>query len=72
MRRLDVLNDTLAQNTKYIVPSNSCLVNVHGLDSAVAAAAGAAAGAAVILRILASKKLTPHWQFSSCPRGKNK
>src|SRR5947208_12089400 len=48
MRRLDVLNNTLAQNTKYIVPSNSGLVNVLGLDSAVGvAAAGAIAGAAV-------------------------
>src|SRR5207249_10682656 len=35
MRRLEVLNNTLAQNTKYIVPSNSGLVNVLGLDSAV-------------------------------------
>jgi regulator of protease activity HflC (stomatin/prohibitin superfamily) len=33
MRRLEVLNNTLAQNTKYIVPSNSGLVNVLGLDS---------------------------------------
>ena len=48
MRRLEVLNNTLAQNTKYIVPSNSGLVNVLGLDSAVGAAAGAAAGAAII------------------------
>ena len=48
MRRLEVLNNTLAHNTKYIVPSNSGLVNVLGLDSAVAAAAGAAAGAAMI------------------------
>src|SRR5229473_340868 len=48
MRRLEVLNNTLAQNTKYIVPSNSSLVNVLGLDSAVGAAAGAAAGAAMI------------------------
>ena len=39
MRRLEVLNNTLAQNTKYIVPSNSSLVNVLGLDSAVQAAA---------------------------------
>ena len=46
MRRLEVLNNTLAQNTKYIVPSNSGLVNVLGLDSA--AATGAAAGAAMI------------------------
>ena len=37
MRRLEVLNNTLAQNTKYIVPSNSSLVNVLGLDSAVEA-----------------------------------
>src|SRR5712664_375233 len=35
MRRLEVLNNTLAQNTKYIVPSNSSLVNVLGLDAAV-------------------------------------
>jgi len=42
MRRLEVLNNTLAQNTKYIVPSNSGLVNVLGLDSAAVAAAGAA------------------------------
>jgi len=34
MRRLEVLNNTLAQNTKYIVPSNSSLVNVLGLDGA--------------------------------------
>jgi len=39
LRRLEVLNNTLAQNTKYIVPSNSSLVNVLGLDSAVQAAA---------------------------------
>ena len=39
MRRLEVLNNTLAQNTKYIVPSNSSLINVLGLDSAVQAAA---------------------------------
>jgi regulator of protease activity HflC (stomatin/prohibitin superfamily) len=41
MRRLEVLNNTLAQNTKYIVPSNSSLVNVLGLDSAVQASADA-------------------------------
>jgi regulator of protease activity HflC (stomatin/prohibitin superfamily) len=46
MRRLEVLNNTLAQNTKYIVPSNSGLVNVLGLDSAVGAAGPA--GAAMI------------------------
>jgi len=34
MRRLEVLNNTLAQNTKYIVPSNADLVNVLGLDGA--------------------------------------
>jgi regulator of protease activity HflC (stomatin/prohibitin superfamily) len=34
MRRLEVLNNTLAQNTKYIVPSNASLVNVLGLDGA--------------------------------------
>ncbi len=32
MRRLEVLNNTLAQNTKYIVPTNSDLVAVLGLD----------------------------------------
>src|SRR6266550_2308882 len=35
MRRLEVLNNTLAQNTKYIVPANAGLVNVLGLDAAV-------------------------------------
>jgi|SRR5579871_257361 regulator of protease activity HflC (stomatin/prohibitin superfamily) len=38
MRRLEVLNNTLVNNTKYIVPSNSSLVNVLGLESAVQAA----------------------------------
>jgi regulator of protease activity HflC (stomatin/prohibitin superfamily) len=38
MRRLEVLNNTLAQNTKYIVPSNAGLVNVLGLDGALQAA----------------------------------
>jgi regulator of protease activity HflC (stomatin/prohibitin superfamily) len=38
MRRLEVLNNTLAQNTKYIVPSSSSLVNVLGLDGVVEAA----------------------------------
>ena len=33
MRRLEVLNNTLGQNTKYIVPANADLVNVLGLDS---------------------------------------
>jgi regulator of protease activity HflC (stomatin/prohibitin superfamily) len=47
MRRLDVLNNTLAQNTKYIVPSNSGLLNVLGLDSAVGPAASAASAAMV-------------------------
>jgi len=32
LRRLEVLNNTLAQNTKYIVPSNAGLVNILGLD----------------------------------------
>ena len=35
MRRLEVLNNTLAQNTKYIVPSSSSLVNVLGLDGEI-------------------------------------
>ncbi|MCL4522325.1 MAG: SPFH/Band 7/PHB domain protein [Acidobacteria bacterium] len=34
MRRLEVLNHTLAQNTKYIVPTDSNLVAVLGLDGA--------------------------------------
>ena len=46
MRRLDVLNNTLAQNTKYIVPSNAGLVNVLGLDGAVQAAAASVGAAA--------------------------
>src|SRR5207253_1072865 len=45
MRRLEVLNNTLAHDTKYIVPSNSGLVNVLGLDSAAGPAAGAASAA---------------------------
>jgi regulator of protease activity HflC (stomatin/prohibitin superfamily) len=49
MRRLEVLNNTLAQNTKYIVPSNSGLLNVLGLDGAVGAAAGAAGTAMIPL-----------------------
>jgi hypothetical protein len=35
VRQLEVLNNTLAQNTKYIVPSNAGLINVLGLDGAV-------------------------------------
>jgi regulator of protease activity HflC (stomatin/prohibitin superfamily) len=42
MRRLEVLSNTLVNNTKYIVPSNSGLVNVLGLDGAVGAAAASA------------------------------
>ncbi len=45
MRRLEVLNNTLAQNTKYIVPSSSSLVNVLGLDGAVQALPKAASDA---------------------------
>src|SRR6516164_1603073 len=44
MRRLEVLNNTLVHNTKYIVPSSSGLVNVLGLDGAIGAAATGAAG----------------------------
>src|SRR5882724_2018317 len=47
MRRLEVLNNTLAQNTKFIVPSNSSLVSVLGLDNATGVAAGAASAAMV-------------------------
>jgi regulator of protease activity HflC (stomatin/prohibitin superfamily) len=32
MRQLEVLNNTLSHNTKYIVPSNAGLINVLGLD----------------------------------------
>lgn len=35
MRRLEVLNNTLAQNTKYILPVNSGLINVLGLEGIV-------------------------------------
>jgi len=49
MRRLEVLNNTLAQNTKYIVPSNSSLVNVLGLDSTVQALPKAAPGSSAPL-----------------------
>jgi len=45
MRRLEVLSTTLANNTKYIVPSNAGLVNVLGLDGAVGAAAASAIAA---------------------------
>jgi regulator of protease activity HflC (stomatin/prohibitin superfamily) len=51
MRRLDVLNNILAHNTKYIVPANADLVNVLGLDGSTpvmplktAGAAGSAPG----------------------------
>jgi regulator of protease activity HflC (stomatin/prohibitin superfamily) len=43
MRRLEVLNNTLAHNTKYIVPASSGLVNVLGLDGIMHPAAPAAA-----------------------------
>src|SRR5579862_6096405 len=45
MRRLEVLSNTLVNNTKYIVPSNAGLVNVLGLDGAIGAATAAAGGA---------------------------
>jgi regulator of protease activity HflC (stomatin/prohibitin superfamily) len=45
MRRLEVLNHTLGQNTKYIVPSNASLVNILGLDSALPLATGKTGGA---------------------------
>jgi regulator of protease activity HflC (stomatin/prohibitin superfamily) len=47
MRRLEVLNNTLVHNTKYIVPSNAGLVNVLGLDGTLGAAAGAASATMV-------------------------
>ena len=37
MRRLEVLNHTLGQNTKFILPANADIVNVLGLDSGSAA-----------------------------------
>ena len=33
MRRLEVLQNTLGQNTKFILPSNADIVTVLGLDS---------------------------------------
>jgi regulator of protease activity HflC (stomatin/prohibitin superfamily) len=45
MRRLEVLSNTLVNNTKYIVPSNAGLVNVLGLDGALGTAAAGTAGA---------------------------
>jgi regulator of protease activity HflC (stomatin/prohibitin superfamily) len=42
MRRLEVLSNTLVNNTKYIVPSNAGLVNVLGLDGAIGGAAASA------------------------------
>jgi regulator of protease activity HflC (stomatin/prohibitin superfamily) len=47
MRRLEVLNNTLAQNTKYIVPSNAGLINVLGLDGVALPSPGAPAAAGV-------------------------
>jgi regulator of protease activity HflC (stomatin/prohibitin superfamily) len=47
MRRLEVLNNTLAQNTKYIVPSNAGLVNILGLDGALQSLPPAASAPAV-------------------------
>jgi regulator of protease activity HflC (stomatin/prohibitin superfamily) len=45
MRRLEVLNHTLAHNTKYIVPSNAGLVNVLGLDGILQSVPSAPSGA---------------------------
>lgn len=39
MRQLEVLNNTLASNAKYIVPSNAGLINVLGLDGGLQTAA---------------------------------
>jgi len=45
MRRLEVLNNTLANNTKYVIPSNGNLVNVLGLgDSAPPSVGGKGGG----------------------------
>src|ERR1700747_1521904 len=46
-RRLEVLSNTLVNNTKYIVPANAGLVNVLGLDGTIGAAAASAAGGAM-------------------------
>jgi len=51
MRRLEVLNNTLAHNTKYIGASNSGLVNVLGLDSAVGAAAAATSTSMILPKV---------------------
>jgi len=45
MRRLEVLNNTLANNTKFVIPANGDLVNVLGLgDSAPPSAGGRGGG----------------------------
>jgi regulator of protease activity HflC (stomatin/prohibitin superfamily) len=44
MRRLEVLNHTLAENTKFILPSNGEFVNVLGLGDMASPAAGGGAG----------------------------
>lgn len=44
MRRLEVLNNTLAENTKYVVPSNSNLIAVLGLEGVSPLAPAVAGG----------------------------
>jgi regulator of protease activity HflC (stomatin/prohibitin superfamily) len=56
MRRLEVLNNTLAHNTKYIVPSNSGLINVLGLDGPAQPGGSPAAGAGSLLQSMMPKK----------------
>lgn len=48
LRRLEVLNNTLAQNTKYVVPSNAGLVNILGLDGVASTAPPAATPSATM------------------------
>jgi regulator of protease activity HflC (stomatin/prohibitin superfamily) len=59
MRKLEVLNNTLAQNTKYIVPSNSSLINVLGLDGVVQNAHGGPQGAPQSTQKASSSSTTP-------------
>jgi len=55
MRRLEVLNNTLAQNTKYIVPSDAGLINVLGLDSPTKPGSAEGKGKSVLQSLMPKK-----------------